>query len=247
MEFKVITQEEYVKYVKCFIFEVGKTYFNKNGDLTVDSIGDELIGVTFFDGIKKDINKKFAIKSHLDIYLDKLKSYIGKSKHSKYIAEDKPFTEEFCEENFYWTLGALARYLSLKAEVGGKVHIEKFIKRYAGCVEGVDENNIKGFDNILIVSDNKNGQELRMSIPSFIVNNKKFCLPGVGHIEESTKNKSVVKINNTSLSWMLIERYGFMFVKTQNLRRILGFINPQKQSFFQEGYTYVCYDQNNKS
>jgi len=247
MELKVITQEEYVKYVKCFIFEVGKTYFNKNGDLTVDSIGDELIGVTFFDGIKKDINKKFAIKSHLDIYLDKLKSYIGKSKHSKYIAEDKPFTEEFCEENFYWTLGALARYLSLKAEVGGKAHIEKFIKRYTCCIDGIDNESIKNIDNILFVSDHKNGQELRMYIPSFIVNNKKFCLPGVGHIEESTKKKSVVKINNTSLSWMLVEKYGFMFVKTQNLRRILGFINPHKQSFFQEGYTYVCYDQNDKS
>jgi hypothetical protein len=246
MELKVITQEEYVKYVKCFIFEVGKTYFNKNGDLTVDSIGDELISVTFSDGIKKDINKKFAIKSHLDIYLDKLKSYIGKSKHSKYIAEDKPFTEEFCEENFYWTLGAFARYLNLKAEVGGKAHIEKFVKRYTNCVEGISDN-IKSIDNILFVSDHKNGQELRMHIPSFIVNNKNFCLPGVGHIEESTKKKSVVKINNTSLSWMLIEKYGFMFVKTQNLRRILGFINPQKHTFFQEGYKYVCYDQNNKS
>lgn len=247
MEFKVITQEEYVKYVKCFVFEVGKSYFNKNGDLIVDSISDELISVTFSNGVKKDINKKFAIKSHLDIYLDKLKAYIGKSKHTKYIGENKPFTEEFCEEKFYWTLGALTRYLNLKAEVGGKDHIEKFIKRYAGCVDGIDNNSIKNIDNILIVSDNKNGQELRMSIPSFIVNNKNFCLPGVGHIEESTKKKSIVKINNTLLSWMLIEKYGFMFVKTQNLRRILGYINPQKQAFFQEGYSYVCYDQNRKS
>ncbi|MCK9442546.1 MAG: hypothetical protein M0Q13_14145 [Methanothrix sp.] len=247
MEFKIINFEEYVKYSKNFSFNVGESYFNNLGKYVVNSISNEYINVLFEDGTKKDINKKIATRQYLDIYLDMLKPYIALKNNNKYIAEDKPFKDDFNEEDFSWTLGAFSRYINLKAEVGGKDHVKKFIERYSKSVYDANEENIRLNNNILFVNDNKNGQELRISIPSYIVKNKRFCLPGVGHIEESTKNKPVVKINNTRIAWMLIEKYGFIFGKTQNYRKILSTINPNHKTAFLEGYSFVYYGQNKEN
>jgi hypothetical protein len=236
----IMTQEQYVQYAKSFTFSIGESYLHNSGEYVIDSMNNEKILVTFKDGSKKEFGKEMAKKIHLNKTLEVLKPYISKSSHSKIIGEDKPFIEgNFKQEDFAWTLGAFARYSNIRAEVGGTENIEKFVKRYGSYVENITISNIKKNTNILFPERYKFGQELRIAIPSVIVKNKRFCLPGLGHIEESTKEKKTIKINNCRLVWQLIERWGFQFAKTQNYKRISDYIEEQYKKDFEDGYSLV--------
>jgi len=232
------TQVEYVEYAKSFSFIVGESYLHNWGEYKVLSIKGDKLYVIFANSEKKELTKDLAKKIHLNKVLEVMKPNIMKPQNFKYIAEDKPYAEEFNYENFMWTLGTFARYVNLKAEVGGEKHIDKFVKRYGNSVGSTTKKELEFNNNILFIQRYKTGQELRLHIPSKIIKDKRFCLPGIGHIEESTKEKTVHKINNCQLVWMLIERWGFQLSSQQNYSRIFANIKEEFQFYFNDGYSF---------
>lgn len=236
-----MTMQEYKEICKNFKFEIGSKYKHNLGDYEVLRIECDKLFVRFEDDSTRHLTLNLAQRSHLKRLLDEIVPEVPIRKHSVCFDTDKPFaTSEYNEENFYWTLGALVRCIKLRAEIGGIKHIEKFIKRYSDIlVSQVTLESLRSNSCILFPEQHKTGHELRMAIPAALYVDPKFCLPGIGHIEHSTKSKAKVRINNNNLIWFLVSHHNFRFSETQNYKQIENSIPERQLDNFHSGYSTI--------
>jgi hypothetical protein len=136
------------------------------------------------------------------------------------------------ENDFAWTLGAVAATARLEAEVPPRAWpgFVRTYENYTGVVLSPESRGVY----LLAGDDNKRGAELRLYFSEELASSSRLALPAyVFVVAGSSPGDS--RVNNNAFWWHLVERCGFVAGPIQDDQAIRMRISPELQPDFEQG------------
>jgi hypothetical protein len=202
-------------------FEVGKTYNNqKLGDYVVLSIlNNEKMSVKFANEVR-DLNIRIAANQIFNQQCE-----IAKALNKKTIKVSGT------ENQIAYTIGRIAVLGRLFVDGVKDKQFEDFKYRYEKATGDI----IEKIENITLLCDdaNKWGITLAISLPKDFVENDYFALPENTNIIEIVDGTYCIYDNK--FWWALVENFGFVLGRKQNLSKIENRMPNQLKNYFVEG------------
>lgn len=190
--------------------EIGKKYnHNKWGEYTVLSfIGNDKMKVSFGEGEKSEV-KELTIRIAANMIFNN-KCDLAKSLNKKSVVVNGS------ESQIAYTIGRIAKlgYLCITGILDSKFDAFKVRYEKAGNVMGDKVDNI----TLLCNDANKWGTEYTIQLPKGFSDDDNFALPEDTNFIEN--KDGTYTINDNKFWWCLVEKFGFVLGKVQDINRI---------------------------
>lgn len=204
-------------------FRVGRRYQNRLGFYEVIDIKSTELVIRYEDGQETRVDASTAAKIHTKIeneYISRLPEGLSAGNHP----------------NFFWTIGVIARFGDLQAEIPPK-SLSSFWRKYSEAAGLSSRDPISGI--FLLEKDaTKWGPELRIYLPVSVTASSRFILPrGVSLVSSTAKDS--VRINKNSFWWSLVRDMNFRLGNCQDLKAIEQAIPSQFRDHYRSGISYI--------
>lgn len=220
-------------------FEIGKKYYDRNGQYEITSNDGNNVSAVYLDGDKAGQTKTFQKSSFsmiLRVHENVLQDVKLEQMDSLGIKKNK--VKDFKEINdsqwkkYHFTLGRLAKNGFLEMRTVPKTK-DRDDERYKSAI-GINPNEeISGYS----CDEHHNTWATRMSI-SFDEDPKiahMLFFPEGGELKD---RDNAMQYYNTDWCWKLVEKFGFRLGRQQNIDDIKNNIPDEYLSAFNEGVTY---------